>query len=115
VLRGDSGVDVVAIDSDKGELIQCKTSARDDIGLGWDAVKDVTAGEAIYKGRHPGISFRKICIANQTFNENAHYHAKHNDVTLYEQNDIIQLLEVFPVTLSDVERILYADWSHTST
>src|SRR5262249_32760264 len=57
----DDGVDVVAIEPG-GELIQCKSSTIDGTQLSWEAVKDVVTGTASYRVRHPGISFRQVCI-----------------------------------------------------
>jgi len=106
----DDGVDVVAIGSD-GELIQCKSSTVENMSLGWDAIKDVVTGEAAYRARHPGISFKKVCATNQFFNENARRHAVLNNVELCDQRTIVDLMERYPVTLLDVERLLYTRWS----
>ena len=38
---GDMGVDVVAIRSDDGDLLQCKTTSQEGARLGWEAIKDV--------------------------------------------------------------------------
>ncbi len=43
----DGGLDVVAIKSRSGDLIQCKTSSTDGTKLDWEAVKDVTGGHAL--------------------------------------------------------------------
>ena len=105
----DDGVDVVAI-NEIGEIIQCKSSTVEDAKLGWDAIKDVVAGEASYRARHPGISFRKICVTNQFFNENTHRHAELNGVQLVDQKELAALIAKYPLTLHDVERILYPSW-----
>src|SRR5262249_2431099 len=104
----DDGVDVVAVGSN-GELIQCKSSTVDG-SLGWDAIKDVVAGEAAYRARHPGICFKKVCITNQFFNENARRHAVLNNVELCDQRTIVDLMEQYPITLLDLERLLYTRW-----
>jgi hypothetical protein len=105
----DDGVDVVAVGS-HGELIQCKSSMADRTSLGWEAIKDVVVGEAAYRVRHPGVSFRRICVTNQSFNENALRHAALNDVELVGQRQLRHLLEHYPVTLFDVENVLYSRW-----
>jgi hypothetical protein len=106
---GDEGVDVVAIASN-GELIQCKSSTVDDKTLGWEAIKDVVTGEAAYCKRHPGVQFNKICITNQFFNENAYKHAEYNKVELYDQKKIVELIERYPLTMLDIERLLCVQW-----
>jgi hypothetical protein len=105
----DDGVDVVAI-GDDGALVQCKSSTVDNAALGWDAIKDVVAGEAAYRARHPGVHFTKACVTNQFFNDNAHRHADLNGVELYDQESLVQLIAMHPLTLSDVERLLYQRW-----
>jgi HJR/Mrr/RecB family endonuclease len=105
----DDGVDVVAVGS-SGELIQCKSSTVDNTNQGWNAIKDVVTGEAAYRARHPGTCFKKVCVTNQSFNENAHRHAALNDVELYDQRTLLGLIERYPVTLLDVERLLYTRW-----
>jgi hypothetical protein len=109
----DDGVDVVAIGSG-GELVQCKSSSVDDRALGWDAIKDVVAGEAAYRARHPGVRFKKVCVTNQFFNDNTHRHAALNEIELYDQTTIAALLEKYTVTMFDVERLLYARWDQVA-
>jgi len=106
----DDGVDVVAINGSEGVLIQCKTSGSDDALLSWDAVKEVVAGEAAYRMRHPGVAFRKICITNQFFNGTAKTHADLNSVKLLSQTQLAELLKEFPVTMLDVEKLVFAEW-----
>lgn len=106
----DNGVDVVALLGSKGQLLQAKTSGTDGTALGWDAVKEVVAGEAFYRRRHPDIDFDKLCITNQFFNRQAHENAMLNGVELLEQPQLAQLLEAHTVTLLEVERMLYAEW-----
>lgn len=43
---GDGGIDVVAIKRNEGALIQCKSSVVENKELGWEGVKDVSAGSA---------------------------------------------------------------------
>lgn len=109
----DNGVDVVAILGDRGELIQTKTSASDDRGLNWDTVKEVVTGEAFYRRRHPNILFKKVGLTNQHFNTQAHENAKLNGVVLLEQKNLAEMLKEHRVTMLDVERLLYTEWSDT--
>lgn len=102
----DFGVDVVAMRGNDGVLIQIKTSAAAGNTLSWDAVSEVVSGEAYYRRRHPGVSFKRIGITNQFFNSGAHKRAKLNKVKLLEQEDLARLLVEYPVTMFDVERQL---------
>lgn len=106
----DHGVDVVAISGNSGVLIQAKTSSVEGARLGWEAVKDLAAGEAFYRRKHPGIRFEKIGMTNQFFNQQALEQASLNEVTLVDQTRLGELLEMFPVTMLDLERLLYSDW-----
>jgi hypothetical protein len=106
----DNGVDVVALIGAKGELVQAKTSGVDGARLGWEAVKEVVAGEAFYRERHPGVEFDKVCITNQFFNRQAHENALLNDVELLDQSHLKQLLLEYEVSMLEVERMLYAEW-----
>lgn len=106
----DYGVDIVALQGDRGKLIQAKTCATDGARLGWDAVKEVVAGEAFYKRRHPKVRFEKICITNQSFNSHAVENAELNKVKLHDQAHLATLLELHTVTMLEVERMLYAAW-----
>lgn len=110
----DDGVDVVAITGSVGVLLQCKSCSTDETFLSWDAVKEVIAGEAAYRMRHPGVAFQKLCITNQFFNSTAKTHADLNNVELLSQTNLAKILEEFPVTLLDVERLLYAEWEPSS-
>lgn len=106
----DNGVDVVALSGKKGQLVQAKTSGIEGASLGWDAVKEVVAGEAFYRRRHPNVEFKKVCISNQFFNRLAQENASLNSVELLDQSDLVKLLNRHPVTVLEVERMLYADW-----
>jgi len=106
----DAGVDIVAISGDAGALIQCKSRGSDEVSLGWDAIKDVVTGEAAYRLQYPGVSFQKICATNQSFNSNAVFHAKQNQVELVTKAELAQLLDEFPVFMSDVEKLRYPNW-----
>lgn len=111
----DNGVDVVALAGVKGQLVQAKSSGTDGATLGWEAVKDVVAGEAFYKRRHPGVAFDKVCITNQFFNRQAHENAVLNAVELLDQKHLAELLEEHEVTMLEVERILIVDWQQGAT
>ncbi len=105
----DDGVDVVAIGTG-GELVQCKSSTVTDARLGWEAIKDVVTGEASYKYRHPGVEFLRVCVTNSYFNENAKRHAELNKVQLVDRDGLDALLKRYPVSLLDVERLLFPTW-----
>lgn len=107
----DNGVDVVALLDDKGQLVQAKSSGADGATLGWEAVKDVVTGEAFYRRRHPGVVFDKVCITNQFFNHQAHENAELNGVELLEQTHLAELLRAHAVTMLEVERMLFTEWS----
>jgi hypothetical protein len=108
---GDHGVDVIAIKGSNGVLVQTKTSGTPNHALGWDAVKEVVAGEAFYRRRHPDIEFSKVCVTNQNFNSQARDHAALNSVALVEQEHLASLLRDHNVTLLEVERMLHTEWS----
>ena len=105
---GDGGVDVVAIHGNgkTGALIQCKSSSLVDQELGWEAVKDVTAGTAAYAARHSGITFKKIAVTNQHFNGMASVQANLNHVELVDRDGLIQMLTENPVKRRDLEFFL---------
>jgi superfamily II DNA or RNA helicase len=103
----DRGVDVVALDGHRGELVQCKLSGREGAQLGWEAIKDVVTGEAGYRTQYPGVQFSKVCFTNQGFNAIAREQATHNAVELVDRVRLAKMLEE-PVTLDDVQRVLYS-------
>jgi hypothetical protein len=105
-LSGDGGVDVVAISGKSGALLQCKTSATDGIRMGWDAVREVTAGTAAYTARHPQVEFRRIAVTNQYFNDAARYQARLNDVELVERDSLEALVSQYPVKQIELEQML---------
>lgn len=106
----DYGVDVVATSGNTGQLIQAKSSGVDGYKFGWDAVKEVVAGEAYYRKRHGQVQFEKICITNQYFNQHAQENADLNGVTLIDQADLNGLLNQHSVTMLEVERVLHSGW-----
>lgn len=106
----DYGVDIVAIEGSAGILVQAKTCGTDGARLGWDAVKEVVAGEAFYKRRHFEVQFQKVCITNQFFNSHAIENAALNGVKLLDQTDLAAMLNAHTVTMLEIERMLYATW-----
>ncbi|MFM4875252.1 SNF2-related protein [Aeromonas veronii] len=110
----DRGVDVVAISDGQGVLIQTKTSSNEGTKLGWELIKDLVGGEAFYQRKHPNVNFKKIGMTNQFFNAQALEQAELNDVTLIDQNRLGELLEQFPVTMLEIERVLYSNWRDTA-
>ena len=73
--QSDAGVDVVGLRGSEGVLIQCKASSVSGRKHGWEAVKEVVGGTAIYSERYPMVQFRKIGVTNQGFNNRAHHRA----------------------------------------
>lgn len=103
---GDGGVDVVAKNSNEGELIQIKHSSRESGVMGWDAVKEIVTGEKLYALRYPGVRFKKIALTNRAFNSNAHNQAELLEVELINRNKLTSLLKEHRITISDIERFL---------
>lgn len=103
---GDGGIDVVAIKGSSGALVQAKTSLEEGKQLGWEAVKDVVAGEAAYRAKHIGVSFEKFSVTNQLFNNDARRQAQHNNVKLFDQFKLSELLQKYRVTVLELEHHL---------
>lgn len=93
------------------KLVQVKSSGTDGASLDWDAVKEVVGGQAFYDRQFPGVSFAKVCVTNQYFNDQARRNAELNNVALVEQPQLVYMLEETPVTMLDVERVLYTEWA----
>lgn len=108
---GDGGVDVVAIDGNRGALIQCKSSGVEGKEMGWDAIKDVSAGAAAYAARYPGVEFELIAATNRTFNQSARQQASLLNVRLIEGEDLIGLLSKHPTKRGELDRFIMAGWS----
>lgn len=108
----DNGVDVVAITGSKGVLVQTKASGKEGARLGWDAVKEVVAGEAFYRRKYPNVEFKKVGLTNQFFNAQAHEQAELNNVELLDQKHLTSLLNDYPISMLDIERLLYQEWSY---
>ncbi len=92
---GDGGVDIVAIKGQHGLLIQCKSSTATK-GLGWEAVKDVVAGEAAYQQAYPSVKFSKVAVTNQFFNDNSIRQAEINGVSLIDSGILMEWLSLYP-------------------
>lgn len=109
----DNGVDVVALprSEGKGKLVQAKTSGTDDAALDWDAVKEVVGGHAFYARQFPDVTFDRVCMTNQYFDQQARVNAELNDVELVEQPQLAQMLSETAVSMLEVERILYTEWT----
>jgi Holliday junction resolvase len=107
---GDGGVDIVAIKGGEGVLIQCKSSTVEDRELGWEGVKDVSTGAAIYAARFPGIKFSMVAVTNQRFNGNAKHKAALLHVKLIEREEVEALLAKHPMKRGELERFLLSGW-----
>lgn len=103
---GDGGIDVIAIKSPSGDLVQVKHSGVEENQLGWDAIKEVTGGAARYQASHPGIRFLKVAVTNQHFNPAAKEQAEMNRVRLIERVELGNLLRGFPILRSELDDAL---------
>ncbi|MFC7409501.1 SNF2-related protein [Hydrogenophaga atypica] len=101
---GDGGIDVVALIGREGELLQCKSSVSSD--LGWDAIKEVTAGAARYQARFAGTRLRKVAVTNQAFTSGAVAQAEANHVELVTRNSLAEYLGAAPVTNHEFDEAL---------
>lgn len=93
---GDGGVDVLALKAGEGELLQCKSSLSGEIG--WDAVKEVTAGAVRYQRQFASTKLRRVAVTNQRFSASARDQAQLNKVELVERPDFERLLQEHPIT-----------------
>jgi HJR/Mrr/RecB family endonuclease len=109
----DNGVDVVALprDESKGKLVQTKSSGTDGALLDWDAVKEVLGGNAFYCQQFPKVAFDLVCMTNQYFDKQAHMNAGLNNIELVEQPGLGEMLKGTPVTLLEVEQVLFTEWT----
>lgn len=103
---GDGGIDVVALKGREGELLQCKSSINPEVG--WDAVKEVTAGAARYQARFAGTRFRKVAVTNQSFTSGAVAQAEANHVHLVTRVGLEEMLCANPVTNHEFEEGLFS-------
>lgn len=100
---GDAGIDVVAIKGRNGILIQCKTSSLEDKLLGWDAVKELKGGQAIYEKQYPNVKFDLLAVTTRAFNQTAKQRAELNKVKVLEYSDLCNLLDKYPITNKDMQ------------
>lgn len=98
---GDGGVDVVAWREGAGYLIQCKASSTEDHALGWEAVRDVSAGAKAYTSQYPGVRFRRVAVTNQRFNDNARRQAVVLGVELIDREKLLSLLGCYPIQIQE--------------
>ncbi|MEX3967933.1 SNF2-related protein [Paraburkholderia sp. EG286B] len=108
---GDGGVDIVAIEGNRGALIQCKSSGVEGKEMGWEAVKDISAGSAAYSARYPGVEFQLFAATNRRFNQSARQQASLLNVTLIEGGDLMDLLSKHPTKRGELDRFAMAGWS----
>ncbi|WP_228536350.1 restriction endonuclease [Noviherbaspirillum malthae] len=101
---GDGGIDVVALKGKEGELLQCKSSINADVG--WDAIKEVTAGAAKYQARFAGTLFRKVAVTNQAFTKGAVSQGQANSVELVTRDRLAELLGANPITNYEFDEAL---------
>ena len=102
--RGDGGIDVVALKGREGVLLQCKSSRLSDVG--WDAVKEVTAGAAKYQSTYQHTTFKRVAITNQNFRANAVEQAELNAVEIIARKQLEELLGQYPTTNSEFDDAL---------
>lgn len=98
---GDGGIDVVALQGRDGELLQCKSSKSSEVG--WDAVKEVTAGAARYQARFKGTRFKRVAVTNQGFTSGAVSQAEENKVQLVTRKELAEMLGAHPITNYEFE------------
>lgn len=102
--QGDGGIDLIAINSSSGMLVQCKSSQSPSIG--WDAIKEVVGGAMRYQSKMPSVKFKKVAITNQRFNATASEQANLNHVELIDRPQIEQLLQQYRITDFDLDEFL---------
>lgn len=99
---------MVALKGREGELLQCKSSINSEVG--WDAVKEVTAGAARYQSSFRSTRFRKIAVTNQRFTSGAITQAEANKVQLIVRDRLDELLQDHSITNHEFDEELIA-WS----
>lgn len=102
---GDGGIDVVALKGREGELLQCKSSKS--VEVGWDAIKEVTAGAARYQARFSGTKLRRLAVTNQRFTRAAVIQAEANHVELVTRSRLEELIGAHPVSNYEFDEALY--------
>lgn len=98
---GDGGIDIVALQGRDGELLQCKSSKSAEVG--WDAIKEVTAGAARYQARFTGTRFKRVAVTNQGFTRGAIAQAEANQVHLITRSQLEELLGTHLITNYEFE------------
>ncbi|WP_455279042.1 SNF2-related protein [Cupriavidus necator] len=101
---GDGGIDVIALKGREGELLQCKSSKSAEVG--WDAIKEVTAGAARYQARFRGTKFRRVAVTNQGFTRAAVTQAEANQVLLVTRSSLEELIGAHPVSNHEFDEVL---------
>lgn len=81
--------------------------------MGWDAIKEVTAGAARYQAKFSGTRFRRLAVTNQTFTSGAMTQAEANHVELITRGRLEELLGRYPVTNHDFDDALQ-DWAFSA-
>lgn len=105
---GDGGIDVVALQGREGELLQCKSSVNREVG--WDAIKEVTAGAAKYQARFASTRLRKVAVTNQSFTKSALSQAQANHVDLVMRESLAEMLGAHPITNYEFDEALL-EWA----
>ncbi len=100
--RPQGGVDIVAIKGNDGVVMQCKSSSRHNAHLGREALSDVIMDYNEFAQMIPDVSFKKIAITNQYFNEEVKRRAILHGVELIEKLEILELLEKHPIRLVEL-------------
>lgn len=101
---GDGGIDVVALKDREGHLLQCKSSKTAEVG--WDAVKEVTAGAARYQAQYARTRFRRLAVTNQGFTRGAVTQAEANQVELVTRKQLESLMGRHPITNHEFDSAL---------
>lgn len=102
--QGDGGIDLIAINSGSGMLVQCKSSQS--AYIGWDAIKEVVGGAMRYQSKMPSVKFKKVAITNQQFNATASEQAAFNHVELIDRPQIEQMLQQYRITDFELDEFL---------
>ncbi len=102
--QGDGGIDLIAINSGSGMLVQCKSSQA--ASIGWDAIKEVVGGAMRYQSKMPSVKFKKVALTNQRFNATASEQAAFNHVELIDRTQIELMLQQYRITDFELEQFL---------
>jgi HJR/Mrr/RecB family endonuclease len=101
---GDGGIDIVALKGRDGDLLQCKSSKTAEVG--WDAIKEVTAGAARCQARFRGTRFRRLAVTNQRFTAGAREQASADQVELTVRSPLEEMLGAHPITNHELDGAL---------